>query len=84
ISSTKGDIDVVAARVRDGVGIVQLFVVRNGHSLGTRTITPRHVSGAAARDILEAFLPQYYLNAAANRPIPAEILVSEPIEDTEL
>jgi excinuclease ABC subunit C len=84
ISGAKGDIDVVAARTRDGMGVVQLFVVRNGHSLGTRTITPRHVAGADARDILQAFLPQYYLNAAANRPIPAEILVSEPIEDVDL
>jgi excinuclease ABC subunit C len=84
ISGAKGDIDVVAARIRDGMGVVQLFVVRNGHSLGTRTITPRHVAGADARDILQAFLPQYYLNAAANRPIPAEILVSEPIDDVEI
>ncbi len=84
ISGAKGDIDVVAARIRDGMGVVQLFVVRNGHSLGTRTITPRHVAGADARDILEAFLPQYYLNAAANRPIPDEILVSEPIDDVDV
>jgi excinuclease ABC subunit C len=84
ISGTKGDIDVVAARIRDGIGVVQLFVVRNGHSLGTKTITPRHVAGAAAKDILAAFLPQYYLNAAANRPIPAEILISEPIDDVDV
>ena len=84
ISGAKGDIDVVAARIRDGMGVVQLFVVRNGHSLGTRTITPRHVAGADVKDILEAFLPQYYLNAAANRPIPAEILVSEGIDDVDV
>ena len=84
ISSTKGDIDVVAARIRDGIGVVQLFIVRNGHSLGTKTITPRHVAGAESKDILQAFLPQYYLSAAANRPIPGEILVSEPIEDVEV
>jgi excinuclease ABC subunit C len=84
ISSTKGDIDVVAARIRDGIGVVQLFIVRNGHSLGTKTITPRHVAGAESKDILQAFLPQYYLSAAANRPIPGEILVSEPIDDVEV
>jgi len=84
ISGAKGDIDVVAARIRDGIGVVQLFVVRNGHSLGTKTITPRHVSGAESKDILEAFLPQYYLSATANRPVPAEILVSEPIDDTDV
>jgi len=84
ISGARGDIDVVAARIRDGIGVVQLFVVRNGHSLGTRTITPRHVAGADASDILQAFLPQHYLNAAANRPIPAEILVGAPIEDVDL
>lgn len=84
ISGAKGDVDVVAARVRDGIGVVQLFVVRNGHSLGTKTITPRHVAGAEARDILQAFLPQYYLSATANRRIPAEILVGEAIEDVDI
>lgn len=84
ISGAKGDIDVVAARSRDGMGVVQLFIVRNGHSLGTKTITPRHVAGASDAEILSAFLPQYYLNAAANRPVPAEILVSEPVEDVDL
>ena len=84
ISGAKGDIDVVAARTRDGIGVVQLFVVRNGHSLGTKTITPRHVAGAGAKDILQAFLPQYYLSATTNRPIPGEILVSEPIEEVEV
>jgi excinuclease ABC subunit C len=67
ISSTKGDIDVVAARIRDGIGVVQLFIVRNGHSLGTKTITPRHVAGAESKDILQAFLPQYYLSAAGRK-----------------
>jgi excinuclease ABC subunit C len=86
ISGAKGDVDVVAARVRDGIGVVQLFVVRNGHSLGTKTITPRHVAGAdaEAKDILQAFLPQYYLSANANRHIPAEILVGEAIEDVDI
>lgn len=84
ISGAKGDVDVVAARVRDGIGVVQLFVVRNGHSLGTKTIMPRHVAGAEARDILQAFLPQYYLSATANRRIPAEILVGEAIEDVDI
>jgi excinuclease ABC subunit C len=84
ISGAKGDVDVVAARIRDGIGVVQLFVVRNGHSLGTKTITPRHVAGAESKEILEAFLPQYYLSATANRQVPAEILVSEPIEDNDV
>ena len=84
ISGAKGDVDVVAARIRDGVGVVQLFVVRNGHSLGTKTITPQHVAGSEARDVLQAFLPQYYLSASANRPIPDEILVAEPIDDVEI
>jgi excinuclease ABC subunit C len=84
VSGAKGDIDVVAARIRDGIGVVQLFIVRNGHSLGTKTITPRHVAGAESKEILEAFLPQYYLSATANRQVPAEILVSEPIEDNDV
>jgi excinuclease ABC subunit C len=84
ISGARGDIDVIAARSRDGIAVVQLFVVRSGASLGTKTLQPRHVAGADSGEILRAFLPQYYLNAKAARRIPAEILVSEPVEDMEL
>ena len=76
----KGDADVAAVRTRDGIAVVQLTVIRNGQSLGSRTFLPRQAGGAAEPDVLEAFLSQYYLSRAGRHSIPAEILVSESID----
>ncbi|MDX1514594.1 MAG: excinuclease ABC subunit UvrC [Gammaproteobacteria bacterium] len=84
ISGGKGDTDVVAAATGEGLAAVQIFVVRNGQSLGTRTVVPRHASGATPEDVLSAFLPQHYLSRAQGRFIPTEILLSHPVEDREL
>lgn len=80
----KGDVDVVAARVRSGVAVVQLMMIRNGQSLGSRTLVPRQAGGAAESDVLEAFLSQYYLSQSGHHGIPAEILVSAPLETLPL
>jgi excinuclease ABC subunit C len=84
ISGARGDIDVVAAATGNGLAVVQVFVVRNGQSLGNKTLLPRHAGGASAAEILQAFLPQYYLSRSASRLIPAEILLSHAIEESAL
>ena len=83
ISGARGDIDVVAAHQRDGVGVVELIVIRNGQSLGSRTLIPRHVAGASPDEILEAFVPQYYLGRSGASSVPAEILTSEAIPSAD-
>jgi excinuclease ABC subunit C len=74
-----GDADVVAAAVDGGVHCVAVMFVRAGRHLGSRNFFPR-ARDASARDLLCAFLPQYYLE----REAPAEIITSEPVEDVEL
>ena len=73
------DADVVAAAVEGGVHCVAVMFVRGGRHLGSRNFFPR-ARDASARDLLCAFLPQYYLE----REAPAEIIISEPVEDVEL
>jgi excinuclease ABC subunit C len=84
ISGARGDIDVIAAATGNGLAAVQIFVVRNGQSLGSKTMLPRHAAGAPPGEILRAFLPQYYLSRSANRLIPGEILLSHAIEEASL
>jgi excinuclease ABC subunit C len=84
VSGARGDIDVVAAHAREGEGVVQVFFIRDGQNLGQKTILPQQTAGAGTADILAAFLPQYYLVASPERPIPGEILVSEPPADVPL
>ena len=85
VSGAKGNVDVVAARAREGVAVVELFVIRNGQSLGSRTLRPAHGADASEREILRAFLPQYYLaRAGRERPVPDEILLSEDVDGRDV
>ena len=85
VSGARGNVDVVAARAREGVAVIELFVIRNGQSLGSRTLAPAHGGDAGEDELLRAFLPQHYLSRAGReRPIPDEILLSHATEGTEV
>ncbi len=77
-TGSDADADVVAAAEVGGVIAVNLTMIRGGRHLGDRSFFPQHGEGATPAEALEAFLVQHYLD----RPIPARILVSEPL-DTE-
>ena len=85
VSGARGNVDVVAARGREGVAEVELFVIRNGQSLGSRTLRPAHGGDVGEGELLRAFLPQYYLSRAGReRPVPDEILLSEAIDGLDV
>ena len=85
VSGAKGNVDVVAARAREGVAVVELFVIRNGQSLGSRTLRPAHGGDAGEGELLRAFLPQHYLSREGReRPVPDEILLSGAVEGAEV
>ena len=80
VSGAKGNVDVIAARAREGLVVVELFVIRNGQSLGSRTLRPAHGADVGEEEMLRAFLPQHYLwRAGRQRPIPDEVLLSHAI-----
>ena len=74
-----GNFDIVACKVRDGVGCVQVFFVRGGRNLGNKTFFPAHTSGASAGEISLAFLAQFYVAGTVERDLPTEIIVNESI-----
>ena len=81
ISGARGDVDVVAIVVEQGIACVQVFYIRGGNSLGNRAFFPRLPDkGAPQAEILSAFLGQYY----AAREIPSEIIVNTPLDDRAL
>ncbi|HLA75785.1 MAG TPA: excinuclease ABC subunit UvrC [Gammaproteobacteria bacterium] len=87
VSGEKGDLDVVASVTRNGISCVQVFFIRAGHNLGNKAYYPRIPGNASDADVLAAFLPQYYLNGAGDseaRPIPAEILINQDLDDAKL
>jgi len=85
MGDSSGNLDVIAAVQRNGIGCVQVFFIRNGRNLGNKTYFPRHTAQADSAEILAAFLPQYYLGGGNGaRPIPVEILVNESLPEQPL
>lgn len=80
MTGTVGDIDVIACATHTGLACVEIFFIRNGQSLGTKSFFPKLPESMQEVDILNAFLPLYYLSNV----IPAEIILSESLPDDEL
>lgn len=83
VASGEGEFDIIVCGVREGVGCVQVFFVRNGRHLGNKVFFPAHTRESTSADILAAFLPQFYLVGNADRDVPPDIILSEKIEDGE-
>ena len=80
VDTDYGDVDVIAVAQRPGLACISLLVVRDGRLLGHREFWPGGGLEEAPGQLIEAFAAQYYLGQGANSA-PAEILVSEPVED---
>ncbi len=80
VSSEQGDLDVLAAIIRDGMAIVEVCFIRGGRNLGTKSYFPKGTSDATVEALLAAFIPQYYLG----KDIPREILLSHKANDMAL
>lgn len=83
VANRKGNFDIIASACKANVGCVQVFFVRNGRHLGNKEFYPAHVQGSSTKEILEAFIPQFYLAGTHDRDVPTNILVSEEIGDVE-
>ncbi len=91
VDAEQGDVDVIAAVTRNGVGCVQVFYIRAGRNLGNRMFFPRMPGDAGAAEILAAFIPQYYLGlpiedgqSSESKVIPSEILLNHEPDDAGL
>ncbi len=80
VAGEKGDADVLAVYGEGRIYGVSCMFVRNGRNLGTRTYFPRAGTKVDAREVLGAFIAQYYLA----REAPTEILTSLPVADHAL
>jgi excinuclease ABC subunit C len=80
VSGHTGDVDVVACSVESGIACTQVFFIRNGQHLGSRTFYPKIPSDKSESEVLSAFLLQLYLD----KVIPKEILVSHPLYEQDL
>ena len=83
ISAPRGELDIIACYMESGYACVQVFFIRGGLNLGNKAFFPGHTGELTETQVLNAFLPQYYLTGSRNRPAPGEILLSHPVADAE-
>ena len=81
VESERGvDADVVACVLEAGIACVNLVMIRGGRHVGDRSFFPQNAEGAAAGEVLAAFLEQHYLD----QPVPPLILASEEFDRSAL
>ena len=84
VSSEHGNIDVVAGVTKNGAACIQVFFIRDGRNLGNKFYYPKQTRDAELPEILNAFIPQYYLGHNSSRFIPPEIIVNTELPDEHL
>jgi excinuclease ABC subunit C len=77
VESHRGvEADVVACVIERGIACVNLVMIRRGRHVGDRSFFPSNAEGAAAAEVISAFLEQHYLE----QPVPGLVIASEPVE----
>ncbi len=86
ITQEQGDLDIISSACTNGIGCVQVFLIRGGRNLGNKTFYPKMNKSDTPADLLQAFIPQYYLkqNLENLNSLASEIIVSEAFENIDL
>ncbi len=79
-NSAAKDLDVIAIASDRGTHCVTVLFIRQGAVLGSRNHYPKIGVDATPKQVLEGFLPQYYLGQEA----PAEIILPADVDDHKL
>lgn len=74
------DADVIALHQEAGQTCIQVFFFRAGRNYGNRAYFPGHDRTLDPRQVLAAFLAQFY----ENKPVPRLVLLSHPPADRHL
>ena len=74
------DIDILACDLEQDACCIQLFMIRNGTSLGNKPFINRVKLDADPAALIEAFIMQHY----SRHPIPNEIIVSHELPNKAL
>ena len=75
-----GDLDVIGIASLPGTYCVTMLFIRSGKMLGSRNFFPKVAGAATEKQVLNGFLPQYYLKKTA----PPEIIIDATVDDKEL
>jgi len=84
ITTENGEIDIIAGVTGGGISCIQVFFIRGGLNIGSKSYFPKHTKDNDCKDIIDAFLPQFYLSGRTERKIPHEIIVSHNVSEPEV
>jgi excinuclease ABC subunit C len=77
VESNRGvDADVVGCVIEGAIACVNLVMIRTGRHVGDRSFFPANAEGAAATEVVAAFLEQHY----AEQTPPGLVVTSEPVD----
>jgi len=80
VTGFQTDIDILACEVKQDICCIQLFMIRNGTSMGNKPFISRVKLSANPDELLQSFVMQHY----SRHPAPKEIIVSHALTDVEL
>jgi len=83
VETEAGNADVFAVAVRSAMACVQVVYVRGGRVMGNKTYYPVLKADQSTAEILDEFVPQYYLGGQGGRDMPQVIIVAEPFESQD-
>ena len=76
VSGEGDDADVIACGRAAGVVCVNLVMIRGGRHLGDKNFFPRNADDSDPQQVLEAFVPQHYLEHA----VPTQIVLGAKLD----
>src|SRR5699024_5026993 len=82
--STSANVDVFSVLSRHGQAVVEQLSIRNGRLLGHKSHSLALQLDLPLTDVLETFLAQYYLNENDGAQLPKEVLMSEPLDASNI
>ncbi|MBB72784.1 MAG: excinuclease ABC subunit C [Legionellales bacterium] len=81
VSSDKGDVDVIAVIIEQAVACVSMLYIRKGRLLGSKAFYPKLPGALAPEELLNEFIPQYYLRHTQDKDFPREVVTSHDFAD---
>ncbi len=80
VTNFDGDLDILACELSQDLSCIQLFMIRNGTSLGNKAFFNRARLDTDPGELLETFIIQHY----SRHPAPPEIIVSHELENNDV
>lgn len=84
VSGEHEELDVLGFYHAHGVAVVHVLYVREQKILGSKTYFPKIPADTDVEDIFPAFLLQFYLNNIGGQTIPKQILIGQPLDDSDI